>query len=98
MAYYVVLNFDIDDPTKFREYEQQVGATLSPEMKVLIFDREANDLEGSSRQRLVVLEFETEAGAMRWYRSPAYQHVSLLRKASSTGWVRGAPQYSKGSP
>jgi uncharacterized protein (DUF1330 family) len=95
VPYYVILNFDIEDSSVFRHYERLVGPTLPSAVKVLIFDDERNDLEGQSHQRLVMLEFETQAAALQWYRSDAYQEAARHRQASTSGWVRGVAQFSR---
>jgi len=95
MAYYVVLNFDIEDAEAFREYERRVAGTLPSDVKVLIFDDEQNDWEGHSRCRLVLLEFESAAAASQWYASEGYQQAAPYRRASTAGWVRGVVPFGK---
>lgn len=97
MAYYVVLNFDIEDASTFRSYEQLARTTLPSAAKVLLFDDERNDLEGQSRKRLVVLEFESQTAALEWYHSAPYQHALQYRQASTAGWVRGVAAFSRNS-
>src|SRR5690606_6941121 len=94
MSYYLVLNFDVHDPAEFAEYGRRAAATLPASAKVLVFDSEPRDLEGRSRERLVILEFESEAAALGWYHSSEYQAASERRRAATDGWVRAAPGFS----
>lgn len=94
MAYFVILNFDIEDPDTFRKYEQLARHALPAAAKVLAFDDEREDLEGHSHRRLVLLEFESRAEALAWYQSDAYQGAAKHRRAATTGWVRGVPGFS----
>lgn len=91
MAYFVILNFDIEDAGTFRTYEQLARPTLPATAKVLIFDDDPEQLEGHSHRRLVVLEFESRAAALAWYQSEPYQNAAKHRRAATTGWVRGVP-------
>jgi len=94
MSYYFVVNYDITDQEKYEQYVQAVVPTLAQSGgKILVVDHEPNYLEGSSRHTLVVLEFESEAAAMKWYNSPEYQAIVNLRLEASEGWFRGAPQF-----
>lgn len=93
MAFLVVMNFDIRDHEIFAEYAQGAGRTMPPDVKVLVFDDARYDLEGKSHERLVILEFESEEEALSWYRSKEYQTLAELRRASTDGWVRGAPKF-----
>lgn len=99
MSYFLVLNFDIEDAVRFKQYQERTRAMASrplgesglPPMKVVAFDTQPKDLEGHSRERLVILEFESEDAAMRWYNSPEYAAAKPFRQESTIGWVRGVP-------
>lgn len=93
MAYFVILNFDIEDAGTFRTYEQLARHTLPVTAKVLVFDDEPEHLEGRSHRRLVVLEFASRAAALAWYQSEVYQEAAKHRRAATTGWVRGVPGF-----
>ncbi|MBT4503567.1 MAG: DUF1330 domain-containing protein [Gemmatimonadetes bacterium] len=94
MSYYFVVNYDITDQEKYEQYVQAVVPTLIQSSgEILVVDHEPNYLEGNSRNTLVVLEFESEAAAMKWYNSPEYQAIVHLRIDASEGWFRGAPQF-----
>ncbi len=94
MAYYVVLNFDVVDQEMFARYRSRVGPTMQKfGGKILVVDGTPNDFEEGSRQTLVILEFESEQAAVRWYDSPEYQAIVKLRIDATEGWLRGAPQF-----
>jgi uncharacterized protein (DUF1330 family) len=97
MTHYVVLNFDIEDASTFRTYEQLARTAFPANAKVLIFDDEQNDLESQSRKRLVLLEFESEAAALDWYHSDSYREAARYRRASTSGWVRSVAAFSRGT-
>ena len=94
MPYYLVLNFDVTDQEMYEQYRSGVGPTLMKYgAKILVVDRAPNDIEEGSRHTLVILEFESEEAAMRWYNSPEYQAIVKLRIDATEGWIRGAPQF-----
>ena len=81
MSYYFVVNYDITDQEKYEQYVQAVVPTLIQSSgEILVVDHEPNYLEGNSRNTLVVLEFESEAAAMKWYNSPEYQAIIPTRE------------------
>jgi len=94
VAYYIVANIDINDQEMYEKYGQGVRPTLTQfDAKILAVDREPNDIEGKSRHTLVIIEFESEEAAMRWYNSPEYQAVVKMRTDATEGWLRGVPQF-----
>ena len=93
MTYYLVFNYAVNDQAKFEQYQQAVPRTMQPGMKALVVDHAPNSLESASPTNLVVLEFASEEAAMRWYNSPEYQAIVHLRRESTEGWARGAPQF-----
>ena len=94
MPHYIVINADVINPEMYGQYAQGAVPTLMQYgVKVLVADREPKDIEGKSGHNLAILEFESEAAAMRWYNSPEYQAVIQLRLNSTDGWLRIAPQF-----
>ena len=55
--------------------------------KVLVADREVKDVEGSPKQVIVIIEFESEEAAQQWYNSPEYTAVKGLRTSATEGWL-----------
>ena len=94
MSYYLVLNYDVHDAETFEKYvPAAMPSIISHGVKVLAADREPNDVEGQSKQSLVLLEFESKEAAERWYHSPEYQEAAKLRKDSTEGWARWVPPF-----
>jgi uncharacterized protein (DUF1330 family) len=93
MPYYLVLNYDVLNAEVFAKYAERSAATAPSEMKVLAFDQTPNDIEGTSRQRLAIVEFPSQESAMRWYDSEEYRKIRPLRLESTEGWLRGVPQF-----
>jgi uncharacterized protein (DUF1330 family) len=94
MTYYMILNYDVNDPEAFADYipkampsMQQYGARL------LAVGRDGGDLEGQSQDSLVILSFESEAAAMAWYHSPEYAEALQLRLTTTSGWARGLEEF-----
>ena len=95
MAYYFVVNYNVANQEMYEQYLPGAIATLGQyEGKVLVADYEPNNIEGESKQVLVVLEFASEEAGMKWYNSPEYQAVVNLRiDATTEAWFRGAPHF-----
>lgn len=92
MSYLLVLNYDVINQNKFEDYAKRARQAMPHDMKVLAFDQAPNDLEGSSRQHLTIVEFPSADAAMRWYRSEPYRSAHPLRLESTVGWLRGVPK------
>lgn len=92
---YVVCDIDVKDPTRYEDYRklsttagEKYGATF------LVRGGETETLEGGWRpNRFVILEFESEEAARRWYDSPEYREARAIRQEcaeSSFVLARGA--------
>ena len=94
MACYIVLNYDVQDKEMFEKYVPAAMPVIAKHgAKILAADRDPQDIEGASRQALVILEFESEEAAKGWYNSPEYQAVVKLRTESTEGWARLVPEF-----
>jgi uncharacterized protein (DUF1330 family) len=94
MAYYLIWNYDINDSEMYDQYSNAVVATTAEhDIKILVIDREPNNLEGQSQRNLIILEFESEEAAMSWYNSPEYQAILPVRLNATEGWGRGVPEF-----
>lgn len=94
MAYYFIANYDVNDKEMYEQYQKVVRPTLGQYgAKVLVVDHTPNAFEGESHRVLIILEFESEEAASRWYNSPEYQAVVNLRLNATEGWARGVPQF-----
>lgn len=86
MSAYIIAQIDIHDPVEYEQYAQ--GARpLFPgyRCEVLVADGSPTLLEGTwPYNKTVVIRFEDEAEAQRWYRSPEYQAIVKFRLNSSS--------------
>ena len=78
---YWVGRVDVTNPDGYKEY---VAANAVPFRKYgarfLVRGGKFECMEGESRSRTVVIEFEDYETALACYRSPEYQHAMALRK------------------
>ena len=83
MYAYVIVSYDIDNPTDFAPYVPAVMPLLEKHGgEVVVADRDAQVLEGEKRQVYVVLRFPSEAAALGFYNDPAYEPVKNIRLSS----------------
>lgn len=83
-GYWVAL-VDIDDPDEYKHYIaahtpvlQRFGA------KFLIRGGQREVVEGSARQKAVVIEFDSYETALACYKSPEYQDAAGIRHRTAT--------------
>ena len=78
---YWIGRVDVTNPDGYKEY---VAANAVPFRKygarLLVRGGKFECMEGESRSRTVVIEFEDYETALACYRSPEYQHAMALRK------------------
>ena len=88
--YYLVFNHDVTDQEMSGQYGQAVMPTLMQYgAKVFVNNQAQNEIEGNSGRSLLVMEFESEAAAIRWYDSPEIQAITNLRIGATAGWSGG---------
>jgi uncharacterized protein (DUF1330 family) len=89
MAAYFIANISVNDREGYQEYADRAPDTIAEHGGKYIVRAGAHDvLEGDWQpDRLVVIEFPNREMAMKWYNSPDYQAILLLRQANSTGSV-----------
>lgn len=77
---YLIAQVDVHDPGLYDEYANAISATLVPfGGRFLVRAGRRNDLEGSMRQRLIVIEFGSFETALAFYGSAPYQEIVSLR-------------------
>jgi uncharacterized protein (DUF1330 family) len=80
---YILITEDVKDPAGMAEYgklarQAMAGATL------LSFDTKAEVIEGTWHgTQTVLLEFDSEDAARKWYHSDEYQAALKLRQAAA---------------
>ena len=87
MAAYLIVNIDVTDPEKYREYIGAVPRTIAAYGgKYLARGGEVEVLEGNwAPKRVVILEFESVARAKQWWNSEEYRHPKEIRRSASLG-------------
>ena len=87
MAAYVFAEIEITNPEGYKQYTQQVGATVEKYGgRFLHRGGNVTVLEGDwPQRRRVILEFPSAEMAKKWYDSPEYEKPLALRKANSNG-------------
>ena len=85
MAAYVIADVEVIDSAKFREYGNQVPATVEEYGgKYLVRGGAVEKAEGNwEPSRIVIIEFESMERAKRWYNSKEYRGPMQLRHQSA---------------
>ncbi|HEV2674718.1 MAG TPA: DUF1330 domain-containing protein [Aliidongia sp.] len=82
---YWVVRVDITDPEAYKKYVAANGPAFAKfDAKFLVRAGRSETLEGTSRDRNVVIEFPSYETALACWRSPEYQEVMKLRTSAST--------------
>ena len=82
---YWIARVDVHDPEAYRSYVAANGAVFRRfGARFLVRGGAHESVEGSARERTVVIEFPSYADALACYRSAEYQPVKALRAAAST--------------
>ena len=85
MAAYIIVEVEITDPDRYREYVKAVPATLEPfGGRFLVRGGRAENLEGPWQpKRIVVAEFESTERARAWWSSEIYRAPRALRQSAA---------------
>ena len=97
MKAYVIVNVEIRDPERYKDYIKAATPTVAAHGgKYIVRGGRAELLEGSaSIHRIVVLEFPSYAQAKGWFESPEYREAQKIRQSCSAGdliLVEGMPE------
>jgi uncharacterized protein (DUF1330 family) len=85
MAVYAICSYDIADAKGYEPYVPSVLPILQKHgAEVLAADFGAKVLEGRPPSVQVILKFETEDAALRWYEDPEYTEVKKIRLNSTS--------------
>ena len=78
---YWIAQVDVEDTELYGQYSAQIDATLAPfGGRFLVRGGRREAVEGTARQRSIVIEFDSYEQALACWRSPAYQAIIPLRK------------------
>ena len=89
MAAYFIVQYVVNDPKLYREYQGQAGPTIQASGgEVVVFDVAAETIEGTPPgPHTVIVKFESTEAAKAWYESPEYQAALPKRLASTEGFA-----------
>lgn len=87
MSAFLIVNYDIDDPELYGEY--QAGALpalrIGSECEIVVFDADSQHVEGEATGRqTVVLKFDSMEKAREIYDSGGYQAIVGTRHAATS--------------
>ena len=92
---YWIFQTTVTDPETYKQYVARDGAAFAKYgARFLVRGGQFVVAEGTSRQRHVVIEFESYATAQACFHSPEYQEASAFRRAGAVTdlvIVEGAP-------
>jgi len=86
MPVYVISNYTVNDQKKYEKYPKAVLATVQQYGGKYLIRHDDAKAKGCPHKRLVVIEFESEETAWRWYESPEYGAIKHYREEASEGW------------
>jgi len=87
MSAYLIVNYDVDDPELYAEYQQGAAPALQigSATEIVVFDPDSQQVEGESTgKQTVVLKFGSMEKAREIYESGDYQAVVGKRHASTS--------------
>ena len=83
---YWIGRIDVEDPAAYIRYREANREAFDRfGARFLVRGGDFVSVEGESRLRNVVIEFESYATALACYRSPEYQRAREIRQAGSVG-------------
>ena len=83
---YWIGRIDVSDPEAYKAYiDANAEAFAKYGARFIVRGGEFTSMEGTARQRNVVIEFESYEQALACYRSPEYTRALALRLPVSTG-------------
>ncbi len=87
MAAYVIVQVEVTDGDKFKEYLKEIPRVIAQYGgRYIARGGEIVMLEGEGQTgRMVLTEFPSLQKAKEWYSSEEYQQVKSLRKGAATG-------------
>ena len=82
---YWIAQVDVADMDRYNIYSAAIDATLAPfGGRFLVRGGRREVVEGVTRQRAILIEFDSYEQALACYRSPAYQTIIALRSGAAT--------------
>ena len=84
MAAYLVANYDVTDPDKYKDYQQGAAPIMAGGGKILVLDAASTVKEGQAGAQTVVIEYPDMEAALAAYESDGYQAVVGIRLGATT--------------
>lgn len=84
MSAFYINSYDVTDEVIYQSYVSKVASVFNRYgAKVLVFDRDAIQVEGSGRDVTILIQFESIEVASACYNDPEYQAIKPLRIKST---------------
>ncbi|WP_276371175.1 DUF1330 domain-containing protein [Chryseolinea sp. H1M3-3] len=85
MNVYYIISYDIHNSEEYQKYPQGVLPLFEKYgAEILVSDREAMLIEGSTKTMNAVVKFPSKEIALQCYHDPAYQEVKKIRINSTS--------------
>jgi uncharacterized protein (DUF1330 family) len=80
---YLVANYNVTDPDRYKEYQQGAAPIMAGGGKLLVFDTASVAKEGEPGAQTVIIEYPTKEAALAAYESDEYQAVVGIRLSAT---------------
>lgn len=87
MSAFLILNYDVDNPELYKEYQggSMAALRIPDECEVVVFDPASEQIEGEGAgKQTIVLKFESSEKAKEIYESGEYQAIVGKRHSASS--------------
>ncbi len=84
MPAYLIANYDVVDPDKYKEYQRSAAPIMAGGAKLLALDPASIIKEGDAGVQTVIVEYPTMEAARAAYESDDYQAVVGIRLGATT--------------
>lgn len=79
MPAYLVANYTVTDPDRYKEYQQGAAPIMAGGGKLLVLDPASVAKEGDPGSQTVIIEYPSKEAALAAYESAEYQAVVGIR-------------------
>lgn len=83
MPAYLIGNYTVTDPDKYKEYQRASRPIMAGGGKLLVLDSDSAMKEGDAQHQTVVIEYPTREAAEAAYASEDYQAVIGIRNGAT---------------
>ena len=83
MPAYLVANYNVIDPDRYKEYQQGAAPIMAGGGKLLVFDTGSVAKEGDPGAQTVIIEYPSKEAALAAYQSDDYQAVVGIRLSAT---------------